>query len=188
MIINKDAFSSGQIHSKVWLAEELERVVYSREFVTPLKILALGGWYGITNFILTTRGNLRIEKFRSLDIDQDACEKADSINEAWVWQSWKFKSICDDANTFDYANDDFNLIINTSVEHIESKQWFDRIPAGTLVILQSNNMQHQDHCRNHCSIDDLVDDFPLSFYYFKGEKLFEYPDWNFTRFMVIGKK
>jgi len=188
MIIDKDAFSSGQILSKIWLAEELEFVIKKLKFQPPLRILILGGWYGLTNFILQIRSNLNIEKIRSIDLDQDSCENADLINNLWVWQEWKFKSLVDDANYFEYSKEDFNLIINTSVEHIDSKKWFDKIPNDTLVVLQSNNMDHEDHCRNHLSCEDLLLDFPLNKVYFSGEKLFEYPSWSFKRFMIIGKK
>lgn len=188
MLLDKDAFSSGQILSKLWLAEELERVVYSREIVNPLSILALGGWYGIHHLILKIRSNIEIKQYRNLDIDAMACEQADLLNEAWVWQNWQFKSICADANNYDYSCDNYDLIINTSVEHIESKRWFEKIPNNTLIVLQSNNMSHDDHCHNHHSLNDFVNDFPLTFYYFKGEKLFEYPEWCFKRFMIIGRK
>jgi hypothetical protein len=46
MLLDKDAFSSGQIGSKIWLAEELETVVkhYQTQglFMQPLRILLLG--------------------------------------------------------------------------------------------------------------------------------------------------
>lgn len=188
MNIDKDAFSSGQILSKLWLAEQLELSLKKINFQEPLRILILGGWYGITNLIFQIRSTLNIEKVRSIDIDQDACEIADLINNSWVWQEWKFKSIHEDVNNFDYSTDNFNVVINTSVEHINSKNWFNNIPKGYLVIMQSNNMDHDDHCRNHRSCEDLLLDFPLAEVYFSGEKLFEYPSWSFKRYMIIGKK
>jgi hypothetical protein len=188
MNIDKDAFSSGQILSKIWLAEELESVINNLNFQSPLRILILGGWYGIINFIFQIRSTLIIEKVRSIDIDKDSCDNADLINNSWVWQEWKFKSLNNDANYFNYSKEDFNLIINTSVEHIDSREWFNKIPSDTFVVLQSNNMDHDDHCRNHSSCNDLLLDFPLSKIYFSGEKLFEYPSWSFKRFMIIGKK
>lgn len=183
-----DAFSSGQVLSKTWLAEKLENVIEYNDLNQPRKILCLGGWYGLTNFILRTRNNIQIEKFRSIDIDPDACKVADKINNAWEWQNWQFKSICEDADYYQYGIDDFDTVINTSVEHMQSTQWFDLIPKGCLVALQSNNMAHEDHCFNHNSLDDLMEDFPLSETLYRGEKYFEYPDWNFYRYMIIGTK
>jgi hypothetical protein len=186
--LEKDAFSTGQVLSKIWLAEQLERVVDYQDVLEPLDVLIMGGWYGLLNFILRTRARLRINSVRSIDIDNEACEIADLINKAWVWQNWQFKSICQDANTFQYANKEFNLVINTSVEHIPSKQWFENIPKGTLVAIQSNDMKHDDHCHNHTSLEHFIEDFKLSETYYSGEKLFEYPEWQFNRFMLIGVK
>jgi hypothetical protein len=188
MLLDKDAFSSGQILSKVWLAEELEKVVINNNLPQPLSILCLGGWYGVVNFILQLRSNINVEKFRSIDIDSTACENADLLNKSWVWQSWQFKSICDDANTFSYSSAEFNTVINTSIEHIEGHQWFDRIPKSSLVVLQSNNMAHDDHCHNHSSLGDFQSEFAISQVLFAGEKLFKYPNWSFKRFMIIGVK
>ena len=188
MNIDTDAFSTSQVLSKIWLAEKLEQVIEYQDVLEPLNILILGGWYGVLNFILRSRARLKIQSVRSLDIDNIACETADLINKAWVWQNWQFKSICGDANNFQYTKKEFNLVINTSVEHIESKEWFDNIPSKTLVVLQSNNMNHNDHCYNHDSLESFMKDFKLSDVYYSGEKLFEYPSWNFTRYMIIGIK
>jgi hypothetical protein len=188
MLLDKDAFSSGQVLSKLWLAEELEKVVIGNNLPQPLRILCFGGWYGVVNFMLRSRSNVNIEKFKSVDLDPIACENADLFNEAWVWQSWQFKAICDDANTFSYSPLEFNTVINTSIEHIEGHQWFDRIPMNALVVLQSNNMAHDDHCHNHSSLDDFRKEFDISHVLFSGEKLFEYPSWSFKRFMIIGIK
>jgi hypothetical protein len=187
MNIDKDSFSSGQIGSKLWLARELENVIL--KLGNPsLKILCLGGWYGITNFILCSRERLNIESYRSLDIDPNVEVNADNINNFWEWQNWKFKAITDDANTYQYWPDDFNTVINTSVEHIETHQWYDNIPDGYFVVLQSNDMIHDDHSHNHQTLEEMVNDFPMSQLLYKGELLFEYPDWQFKRFMLIGKK
>lgn len=183
-----DAFSSGQVLSKLWLAERLESVIEYNDLSQPRKILCLGGWYGLTNFILRIRNNVKIEKFRSLDIDPEACEIADKINNSWEWQQWQFKSLCDDANMYSYTRDEFDTVINTSVEHIESTDWFDRIPRGTLIALQSNDMPHEDHAANHYSLDEFQKCFPITESLFVGEKMFQYTDWSFRRFMIIGIK
>jgi len=179
-----DAFSSGQIVSKLWLAKELEPI--AGEHANPAKIVLVGGWYGILNLLLRTRSNMSIESVRSVDIDKDACSLADKINDTWVWQNWKFKAIVADANEYDYA--DSNLVINTSVEHIDTHQWFDNIPVGCLVVLQSNDMNHEDHCNNHESLEKFLEDFPLTKILYSGSKHFEYPNWGFNRFMIIGLK
>lgn len=187
MNIDKDSFASGQIGSKIWLAENLEKVV-TQQGNMPLRILCLGGWYGTINFILQCRNNLNIEKYRSIDIDDRVEEIADTINNLWVWKEWRFKAVTADANSFQYSIDDFNVVINTSVEHMESNQWFNNIPKGCYVVLQSNNMDHEDHFHNHQSLAEMVDEYPMDQVLYADEMEFKYPEWEFKRFMIIGKK
>jgi hypothetical protein len=67
-------------------------------------------------------------------------------------------------------------------------EWFDRIPKGTRVILQGNNMPHDDHVVHSTTIDDFVNHYPLSKIVYRGELRFVYPEWKFTRYMLIGYK
>ena len=186
MQVNPDAFSSGQILSKLWLAEELEKVIAAEAVPGPLSVAALGGWYGMMNFILRVRDRIKIDKFVNIDQDSDACDTADQLNEPWVWQQWQFKSRCADANQVDLS--EFDLVINTSTEHFQDHTWFDNIKLGTVVAIQSNDMPHDDHCGNHHSLEDVISQFPVSRLCYSGLKKFTYPNWEFTRFMIIGIK
>jgi hypothetical protein len=181
--VNKDAFSSGQIGSKLWLCEELEKL-----FDTIDSIWIYGGWYAVTAFLLNSRNNIEIEYIRSYDVDPACAEVADMINENWVYQNWKFKAQTQDCNKLkiDWGGPD--LIINTSTEHFESMDWWNNIPKGTTVALQGNNMVHDDHHVHSTSLKKFVAQFPVSETLFKGEKEFVYPDWRFTRYMLIGVK
>jgi len=181
LTVDKDAFSSGQIGSKLWLCEQLEHC-----FDTIDTIWIYGGWYGLSAFLLRSRNNIRIKQIRSMDADP-ACEPiADMINENWVYQDWQFKSATRDCNTI--VPDNVDLIINTSTEHFDSLQWWDNIPEGTMVALQGADMLHDDHVYEFNNLAEFVSTFPLTTTLYKGTKEFQYPTWNFTRFMVIGKK
>lgn len=176
--LDKDAFSNGQIESKIWLCEELEKTQWSSR-----EIHIYGGWYGMTAFLLLSRNRFPVEKIRSIDLDP-SCEKiADMINENWVFQNWRFKSFTEDCNKF---RSNADLIINTSTEHFTSKDWFNNIPIGTRVILQSNNMIHDDHFDVSSSLEDFQKKFPLSETLYAGVKDFIYPAWQFQRYMIIG--
>lgn len=189
MQIDKDAFSSGQVLSKLWLAEKLENYLEINQKINQeFNILALGGWYGILHFILRCRSKIKISSYRNLDIDPSVADISEGINEAWLWQNWKFKTVTVDANDYEYSIDQHNLIINTSVEHIDSKKWFNNIPESALVILQSNDMEHSDHSSNHTSLENFVSDFSLSEIFYTGQKLFQYDQNSFRRFMLIGRK
>jgi hypothetical protein len=181
MEVDKDAFSSGQITSKIWLCEELERTGWHSNLT-----YIYGGWYGITAFLLLSRGKFNVDKIRSLDIDTNCQPIADMINENWVWQDWKFKAFTQDCNEYEGQNSD--LIINTSTEHFDNANWWKNLPPGMRVVLQGNNMKHDQHVGVTDTLQDFIDKFPLREINFKGEKEFVYPDWSFKRFMLIGKK
>jgi hypothetical protein len=180
-LVNKDAFSNGQVGSKIWLCEELEKLGWESDFT-----YIYGGWYGITAFLLLSRGKFKVNRIRSVDMDPDCQDVADMINENWLIQEWKFKAFTNDCNNFEPVYGD--LVINTSTEHFESMEWFNRIPAGTRVILQGNNMPHDDHIVHSKTLTDFLDHYPLANCVYAGEKEFVYPDWRFTRFMIMGVK
>jgi hypothetical protein len=179
--VDRDAFSSGQIGSKIWLCEELEKTKWSSQLTH-----VYGGWHGMLGFLLLSRGIFDVRRIRSLDIDPACQDIADMINENWVWQDWKFKAFTQDCNNFSGQFGD--LIINTSTEHFDSMDWFDRIPLGTRVVLQGNNMPHDDHVTNSSNLEEFLDLYPLTKLTYAGTKDFVYPTWSFTRYMIIGKK
>jgi len=182
-LVEADAFSSGQITSKLWLCEELEKI-----FDRIDQIWIYGGWYGTTAFLLRTRNNIKIGKIRSWDVDPECERIADMINENWVWQEWAFKAYTHDCNEIEPAIGCPDLIINTSTEHFNSREWWDNIPEGMTVVLQGNNMHHEDHCVYTGDLDEFIKLYPLSETYYKGQKDFKYETWGFSRFMLIGKK
>lgn len=186
--MNADAFSSGQIGSKIWLCEELEKISAPQKSVVWL----LGGWYGMAGFLLLSRGKLQPRAVRSFDIDTEACRMADTLNENWVWREWMFKAFAKDANDLEFAEGEFGptpqIVINTSTEHFESQAWFNKVPAGTIVVVQSTDMEHHDHHAGVRSLGELKRIFPLAHRDYEGSLRFEYPNHQFTRFMLIGRK
>lgn len=188
--LDLDAFSSGQMQSKIWLVENLEKVL-TKPPEAGYRIWILGGWYGLTNTILRIRNNIPIQHVRSFDIDQTACFLADKINSLWEWKQWQFKSIVQDVNELKYELYDENfphVVINTSVEHMEDREWFNNIPTRTLIVLQANNMQHDDHCKLYSHEDELIEEFPMSRIVFADRIHFDYGEWKFDRYMIMGYK
>ncbi|NBO99863.1 MAG: hypothetical protein EBU90_07010 [Proteobacteria bacterium] len=179
--LDKDAFSNGQIDSKLWLCRELENLYESID-----SVYIYGGWYAMTAFLLKSRERIDIKAIRSFDIDP-ACESiADMLNENWVYKDWQFKAITKDCN--EIKPRDVDLIINTSTEHFESMQWWTNIAKGRHVALQGNNMLHDDHVVHTDSLDKFLSKYPLREILFQGTLDFNYPDKKFTRFMTIGIK
>lgn len=181
MILDKNCFSSGQIGSKIWLCEELEKL-----FDKIDHIWIYGGWYGITAFLLKSRNNIQIKNIRSFDIDPECETTADLINENWKWRDWEFKAVTEDCNNL--VPKEVDLIINTSTEHFDDKKWWYNIPKGSLVALQGNDMKHDDHVINFINLESFKKAFPLENILYSGQLEFVYPEWKFTRFMLIGIK
>ena len=56
-MINKDAFSNGQVDSKLWLCRELENLQWTSKLTH-----IYGGWYGITAFLLLSREKFKVDR------------------------------------------------------------------------------------------------------------------------------
>jgi hypothetical protein len=180
-MIDKDAFSNGQVDSKLWLCRELEKLDWTSQLTH-----VYGGWFGVLSFLLLSREKFKVDQIRSFDVDANCERIADMINENWVIKDWQFKAHSMDCNNELPGNPD--LVINTSTEHFDSMDWFKNIPSGTRVILQGNNMPHDDHyvCSN--SLQDFENEYTLTDVVYRGSLDFNYPEWSFTRYMIIGVK
>lgn len=186
--VDVDAFSSGQVASKIWLCNEFTKL----NLPQPLNIWIYGGWHGILSFLLLSRHTISINSIRSFDIDPQCQIVADTINENWVWQQWKFKAFTADCNLLNVLSNKYgptpNCIINTSTEHMSNMQWFANLPNGMLVILQSNNMQHEDHHQGHGDLDEFDKSYHMVETKYIGQLDFDYNTWQFSRYMKIGIK
>jgi hypothetical protein len=187
-----DAFSDGQVGSKLWLCEELERLAPRLPWKNPA-IWVLGGWYGLLPFLLLSRGRFEARSIRSFDIDRAATEAANHLNKNWEIQDWKFRAWTRDADHLDFESAEYgdvpDVIVNTSCEHFGSIRWWENIPAGRLVALQSTDMPQEGHVNRVESIEEMLSKYqPIDTVLFKGVREFRYPDWSFRRYMIIGYK
>lgn len=182
--IDSDAFSAGQVESKIWAAEELEKI---SAHTKNLKITILGGWYGLLHFILKSRSWQMIEWCRSYDLDASACSVANIINATWEIDDWKFRAMPKDANNIVYS-DGTNCIINTSTEHFDNQEWFKRIPKDTLCVLQGNDLKISDHINRPQDLEHFKKMYPLTVIMFEGQKYFNFETDPYTRYMIIGHK
>jgi hypothetical protein len=197
--IDGDCFSRGQLQSKQWLVEELEKLDLKLGVV-----FLCAGWYA-TLATMIFESNIKVDKVRSFDIDPSCVDIAEVFNKPWFVDQWRFKSITQDIMDIDYnehtwqywsnANnrmsypitDSPNTVINTSCEHIENfEEWYDKIPTSTLVVLQSNNYYEvEEHVNCVKDLKEFVASAPMDILY-KGE--LEIKLANYTRFMLIGYK
>jgi len=191
-----NVLSRGQLDSKIWLISELEEL--DMELGT---VFLCGGWYA-SLALMMFNSKLNIGKIRSFDIDPSCFDIAETLNKEFVLEEWRFKAVTQDIHDINYAGhtyDTFNsrasrftlydepdTIINTSCEHIKDfNKWYNSIPAGKLVVLQSNDyseLEEHINCvkdlnefREQCSLTDLL---------YGGRIALQ----KYNRFMLIGIK
>jgi|SaaInl85LU_5_DNA_1037374.scaffolds.fasta_scaffold47374_2 hypothetical protein len=180
-IIN--SVNDAQLNSKEWLVEKL------LPFLSDYKlrdIIIMGSWYGITGMLLKNHLDENIQ-IHNVDTDP-SCEFYSHMLMGGNKQYEKNWPITDDAvNYFIDKKHVFQLIINTSCEHMDPddiRLILNSKPIDTLVCFQSNNY-HADpeHINTHDSLDSFVESLDLVRVYYKGEMK---PSEDYTRYMVIG--
>ena len=195
--IDRDCFSRGQLKSKMWLVNELRK----------LKVNDLGtvflcaGWYATLATMLFEKG-FKINKIRSFDIDPSVMPIAKVFNKPWLMDNWKFQALELDIHNIDFLSCTFditradgtvcsetcipNTIINTSCEHINHfDKWYEKIPNGKLVILQSNNfIDINEHVNTVQNLFEFKKQAPMSVTLYEGELDLG----KYKRFMLIGRR
>jgi hypothetical protein len=206
----QDAFSRGQVQSKIWLVRELAKI--NEHF--PV-IYHLGGWYGQLTWFL--KDHLSFDKYRNFDADPRACEISDTIFNLHLIEGYQAKSVEMQLPTHSDPDDVKNmtwisrtgceytlksysrqteikektqpdLIINTSAEHMSSI-WYDKFvnrPQETdpLFVIQSNNLfDAEGHANCVHSIEHFLKKFKMTRVEYTGELQLQ----GYKRFMIIGR-
>lgn len=196
-----DHFSRGQMKSKLWLVEELGKVLDEKhkQGYTIENVVQYGGWFATVAFLILQ--DPRIKQYISLDLDKSCVAIADYFNEDNYKNEWRFKAAVQDVDGIAWQDRTFNthfmnrhkqkikmrigpsLIINTSCEHM-TEDWFYNLPKGMLVCLQTNNyFSRQEHINCVNGIDEALAKYKFSHVYYSGENDMEL----YTRFMIIGR-
>ena len=193
---DEDCLSRGQLQSKLWLVNELNKIG-----VDLGTVFLCAGWYG-TLATMMLESNLSIEKIRSFDVDETTESIAEIFNRPWVINSWKFKPVVQDIHDIDFVehcyivskgDNDFerlwdspNTVINTSCEHIHDfEEWYAKIPSGKLVVMQCNNyFEIEEHVNCHETLESFANQTPLDVELYSGELKLD----KYKRFMRIGYK
>ena len=202
-----DAFSRGQLKSKLWLIEELE----NNNIKLGDVIYVCAGWYGVLPALLFERCDIPGHIY-SFDIDDTTDLPAITLNKEQIIEN-KFKAFIKDIKTLKYDREELDrkrykyidelnyevieakhevekptCVINTSCEHIEDfDTWWNSIPKGTLVILQNNDfIEHEDETVVNTvkDVDEWANSLNLSKQIFTGTLTLE----HYNRFMIIGEK
>jgi hypothetical protein len=193
---DKDVMSRGQLKSKKWLVDELSNLNLSLG-----TMFLCAGWYA-SIVPLMQEAKLDFEKIRSFDIDPNVWKIAETFNADLVNEGWQFKASTQDIMHIDYIEHNYNTekldgaiipltdmphtIVNTSCEHIPNfTDWYNLLPEGRLIILQSNNyFEIEEHINCSSSLKEFSQSAPMQETLYEGElDLGQY-----TRYMKIGRK
>lgn len=148
-----DAFWAGQLDSKVWLTEELNKVLSS-----PSDVYIFGGWIGVLASIMLQSSTFPINKLRSIDLDSWCEPIADMMCKPHEMNEWRFKARTADMSLYEYESTP-DVVINTSTEHVIQSvydDWYNNIPTGTLIVAQGNDFFS---CPEHVRCSNTIEEF-----------------------------
>lgn len=186
-----------QVTSKLWLLDELYRAAAGQLGT----VYVLGGWNGVLSAMLLHDPRFDVERVLSVDLDPGCEAVADTMNGIHL-KAGRFKAVTADMYDIDYRASRFecagpdgaprvveatpDTLLNTSCEHLARfAEWYDAVPAGTLLALQSNDMFHVDvHVNCHADLAAFEAQAPMAERLYSGALKLK----RTTRFMLIGRK
>ena len=187
-----DAFSDGQIGSKLWLCRELETALRGRNAADEkgFHLQVYAGWYGLLPFLLMARERVAFSRVELFDIDGEAARVSSAVNDHWRFGGL-YRAEARDVNIEPKLDSRGrpDIVINTSCEHFASDQWWKNLEAGTIVAIQGTDMPHVEHVKTFASLADFRSAFaPWGQILYEGQMDFKYATLAFSRFMIIGIK
>lgn len=197
----QDSLSRGQVRSKIWLVEELEKLTGNLE-----DVLLIAGWMGQLTMYLKDR--VEFSNLRVVDMDREACFISDFNTNLDYLEGYVVKSVNQNIDEINLTNQGYELyienlkkdepgyrtqfcpqtIINTSSEHMTDDWFFNlknkKFSVPPLVAIQSNNLfDIPEHINCVHSIDHMKKKFPMTEVLYEGEIQLQ----GYKRFMIIGK-
>ena len=173
------SFTRDLIASKVWLLKELEQI---QHHYTTMYIL--GSWYGNLAVYMTLQPTIRVDRIINVEIDTEMLDTSQSILDRVGATNAKY--MLSDANEIDYRQlGSAGVVVNTSLTEMNQKEWFEHIPAGTLVAMQARD---RDPGVAYPSSQDIQRRYPLSQVLYRGSMRLRDPQTEYTRYMTIGVK
>ena len=178
-------FSPSQEKSKRWLVENLNDFSSDISKNKFIDIAIIGSWYGFLTYIIKQDLQFKlISEIRCYDVDDTAKKIARLI----LGNPDRVNFMTRNIDDVDFSQQRFNIIINTSCEHMSDNQlhnWLLDTRPKTICVMQSTNKFARDHCNTVENINDFVNKFSE---HFSKHKCFTLDFNNYSRFMIIGTK
>jgi hypothetical protein len=177
------SYTPDLVFSKLWLAQELNNILNKQNIDLVPVAYVLGSWYSNLSTILR-KTSTPIQHIVDVEQNKDWLATGQKIQQTMGIDDVEYMPA--DANQIDYRQlQDLGIVMNTSTnDMLEHNDWFENIPAGTLVVLQGRDQVK----REFLSPDDLLDLYPLENVMYRGTMNLEDPETEYTRSMVIGVK
>ena len=173
------SFTRDLIASKVWLLKELEQI---QHHYTTMYIL--GSWYGNLAVYMTLQPTIKVDRIINVEINTEMLDTSQSILDRVGATNVKY--MLSDANELNYQQlGDAGVVVNTSLTEMHQKEWFEHIPADTLVAMQARD--HDPGVQYH-KAQDIQRKYPLSQVLYHGSIHLQDPQTEYTRYMTIGVK
>ena len=163
------SFDRGLVFNKLWMIHELAKIKHT--FST---IYILGSWYGNLS-ILLARSDIDYKHIVNVDTDAKRVRQGQAIAKQ-MHVADRIEPMVADANELDYRQLDSNgLVVNCSIHDMPNLGWFDHIPRGVMVALQSRT-----------DVDHDIDSYALKPILYDGTKQLADPETEYTSLLRIG--
>jgi hypothetical protein len=178
-----DASTESQMESKLWLATELINAD-----IKPKHVALLGGWFAhiITALLMDEVG---VDKVNNFEIDKDAHYISFKFNNRYKKSGEEIKYFSNSKNVMMATiKKDFDLIINTSCEHMfpmwKFRELNPQLKNSWYVLQSTDDDQYEDHINCVKSPAELANQAKLVDVLYSGSKVLSN---GMNRFMVIGQ-
>ncbi len=146
-------------------------------------VYIFGAWFGILAQLLDDE--FFLSRIYSIDIDRN-CARVQEQN----FHRNNIVAVTDNMATYEYPETP-RIVINPSTEHVDQQiydMWWNHIPDDTLYIIQGNNLEIDEHCRLHDTLEDFKKANHAEKVLKESQIVCEGPDGPFYRYTVLGVK
>ena len=177
-----DASTASQLESKLWVVDELLKL--SDSLIEGQRVALLGGWFAnfLTPLLIDT---LNVSMVFNYEIDNDAKEISYKYNKRYK-DSNKYQCSIKDI-MMKTLEDDFDIIINCSCEHMypmtKFYEWNPELQDPLYVLQSTDDDQYDDHINCVGSPQELADQAKIAHVLYADTLRLSN---GMNRFMVIG--
>jgi len=185
-----ESFISNQVNCKIWLVEELKKVLIRNDKFDPWRMTILGSWYGNVIVPLVHDNLPRIKEIDLIDMDVDALNIGRKfLNEKY--KRLKINYTCEDINFYEFDDMTTKIVVNTSCEHMfDMSSITFKNDDNVIWVLQSNNMRNiREHVNCVDSSEELADQCGIQNIMYQGKmELIGSNGEPYERYMVMGRR